>query len=103
MTLTPTVCALSEDQSHCEEQIDINWRADTSRALCLFVEAETRPLACWQNADSGHYRYRAVTADSLIFQLRGEHSDELLASEFFKVIREYTDFRSRRRKPWNFF
>jgi len=71
--------------------------------LCLFVDSEAAPLACWREQNSGVYRYQAHTQHSLVFQLRQEADHQLLASEMFAVIREQTEYRQRRRKPWNFF
>lgn len=103
LDLTPSVCALSANQSRCEERVNIEWQAGQTQALCLFVDRESEPLACWEKDDQGQYRYQADTDESLTFQLRRTLDGELLASELFEVIREYTEFRSRRRKPWNFF
>ena len=103
LDLTPSVCALSTDQSRCEERVSIEWQAGQTQTLCLFVDRENEPLACWEQDDQGQYRYDADTDESLTFQLRRTLDGELLASELFEVIREYTEFRSRRRKPWNFF
>jgi hypothetical protein len=71
--------------------------------LCLFVNTEVPPLACWHQEYSGAYEYQAYTQDSLVFQLRQQSDNQLLASEIFDVIREQTEYRQRRRKPWNFF
>ncbi len=103
LDLKPSICALAEDQDQCEEQVDIRWHSDYPNALCLFVDQNEQPLACWQEEDRGEFYYDARTDESLTFQLRAEEDDRLLASKLFEVIREYTEFRSRRRKPWNFF
>lgn len=71
--------------------------------LCLFVENETAPLTCWREQNSGVYHFQARTQHSLVFQLRQQSDNQLLASEMFAVIREQTEYRQRRRKPWNFF
>lgn len=101
--LQPSVCALAENQTLCQQMVDIQWRTDNPLALCLFVERQGQPLECWQAQERGEFRYRVNTDESLVFQLRSRPDEELLASEIFEVIREYTEYRSRRRKPWNFF
>lgn len=103
LELKPSICALAENQVLCEERVDIRWHSDYPDALCLFVDQSEQPLACWQDKDQGEFHYEARTEQSLTFQLRAERDDQLLASRLFEVIREYTEFRSRRRKPWNFF
>ncbi len=103
LDLKPSICALTENQTQCEERVDIRWHSDHPSALCLFVDQSEQPLACWREQGQGAYHYDARTEESLTFQLRTEQEDRLLASELFEVIREYTEFRSRRRKPWNFF
>lgn len=103
LALTPQVCALSENEALCQELIDIQWRSGEPMRLCLFVDTEVQPLACWREQRTGVYEYQAQTEDSLVFELRVQPDDQVLASEIFDVIREQTEYRYRRRKPWNFF
>lgn len=103
ISLRPQVCALTESEEVCRELIDIHWRSGEPMRLCLFVDTEVQPLACWREKNTGTYEYQAHTQDSLVFQLRRQPSDQLLASEVFDVIREQAEYRYRRRKPWNFF
>ncbi|MDQ2075733.1 DUF3019 domain-containing protein [Marinimicrobium sp. ABcell2] len=103
LAVKPQVCALAENETLCREQINIHWQSGQPMHLCLFVDTEIPPLACWREKDSGVYQYQADTRDSLVFQLRQESNNQLLASEIFDVIREQTEYRQRRRKPWNFF
>lgn len=103
LALTPRVCALSENEALCQELIDIQWRSGEPMRLCLFVDTEVQPLACWREQRAGVYEYQAQTQDRLVFELRVQPDDQVLASETFDVIREQTEYRYRRRKPWNFF
>lgn len=103
LALKPQICALSENEPLCRELIDIRWRAGEPKQLCLFVDAEKQPLACWREQASGDYEYRANTENSLVFELRLQPSDRILTREIFNVIREEAEYRYRRRKPWNFF
>src|SRR5690625_3015773 len=101
--MKPQVCALAKHESVCKEPLRIQWRAGKPMHLCLFVDSEAAPLVCWQERTSGVYHYQAHTPHSLMFQLRQESDNQLLTSEMFSVIREHTEYRQRRRKPWNFF
>lgn len=103
LAIKPQICALAEQEAVCQQQLQIQWQADKPMHLCLFVDGQKEPLACWQGQSSGVYRYQARTAHSLEFQLRLEANHQLLTSELFAVIREQTEYRQRRRKPWNFF
>lgn len=103
LRLQPSVCALAEDQTLCRETIDIRWRTDDPLALCLFIDRQDQPLECWQGTQKGEFEYQAETDKTLTFHLRERRRDDLLASGIFEVIREQTEYRSRRRKPWNFF
>lgn len=103
MRLQPSVCALVEDQALCRETIDIHWRTEDPLALCLFIDRQHQPLECWQGTQKGEFEYQAETDEQLVFQLRDRRRNDLLASEIFEVIREQSEYRSRRRKPWNFF
>ena len=103
LEIKPQVCALAKHESVCKEPLRIQWRAGKPMHLCLFVDSEAAPLVCWQERTSGVYHYQAHTPHSLMFQLRQESDNQLLTSEMFSVIREQTEYRQRRRKPWNFF
>lgn len=103
LELKPQVCALSESEELCREQIDIEWRSGESLQVCLFIDGEQTPLACWYERRRGDYEYQAQTKESLTFELRQQPGDQLLAREILSVIREHTDYRYRRRKPWSFF
>lgn len=103
LELKPQVCALVEDEQLCREQIDIEWSSGERLQVCLFIDGEQAPLACWREHVRGDYEYNALTSESLTFELRRQPDDQLLASEILSVIREHTDYRYRRRKPWSFF
>lgn len=103
LALKPQVCALSKDEELCREQIDIEWRSGERLQVCLFLNGESAPLACWRERRQGDYEYQAQTKESLTFELRRQPGDQLLAREILTVIREHTDYRYRRRKPWSFF
>lgn len=103
LRLRPSVCALSDDQQLCQDTVEVSWQSDTPQVLCLFLEQQDQPLECWQTRQQGEFRYRANTDQNLVFQLRRRQGNELLASAVFEVLREHTEYRSRRRKPWNFF
>ncbi len=103
LALKPQVCALAENEELCREQIDIEWRTGERIQVCLFIDGEQMPLACWRERLRGDYEYQAQTKENLIFELRQQPSNQLLAREILSVIREHTDYRYRRRKPWSFF
>lgn len=103
LALKPRVCALAENEELCREQIDIEWRAGERLQVCLFIDGEPTPLACWREHLRGDYEYQAQTKDNLTFELRLQPSDQLLAREILSVIREHAEYRYRRRKPWSFF
>jgi len=103
LRLSPSVCALSDDQPNCRETLELSWESDSPEVLCLFLKQQEQPLECWQTRQTGDFQYRAETDQNLVFQLRRRPGNELVASAVFEVIREHTEYRSRRRKPWNFF
>ncbi len=103
LALKPQVCALTEEEDLCREQIDIEWRTGERLQLCLFIGGQQAPLACWRERLKGAYEYQAQTKESLTFELRHQPDNQLLAREILSVIREHTDYRYRRRKPWSFF
>lgn len=103
MSLVPKVCVLAHDEPLCRERVNIEWFNDQPLTLCLFIEDAPDPLQCWQERPGGDHQYQAETAESILFQLRQQHSGLLLASEVFAVIREHTEYRYKRRNPWSFF
>lgn len=103
LELQPSVCALSDDQPLCRQLVRIRWHADDPLALCLFVDRMNDPLNCWQDRLQGQHLYPVRSDRSLTFMLRRRDDDRLLTSERFEIVREVTEYRSRRRRPWHFF
>jgi hypothetical protein len=103
LSLVPKVCVLARGEQVCRDRVNIEWHTDQPLTLCLFVDDAESPLRCWREEAGGDHVYQAETAESLLFQLRQQHTGILLASEIFAVIREHTEYRYRRRNPWSFF
>ncbi|HEY7772239.1 MAG TPA: DUF3019 domain-containing protein [Marinagarivorans sp.] len=103
LTIKPKVCVLNNDNETCLDELNINWRSDNTRSLCLYQKRQPTPLACWENTNKGSHTMALNTNTSLNFLLRESQHDELLASETFEVIHDHKQYRRARRNAWAFF
>ncbi len=101
--IKPSLCIISKEDELCMDQITINWQANHLQSLCLFQSGTEQPLFCWNDEDNGLFLQEVNTKTNLTFQLRQQGDNSLLASQVFQVLKEYIEYRRRRRNPWNFF
>ena len=108
--IKPSVCVLSESEQHCEDSIDIIWRAKEMLSVCLWHDATNAKndeqailLNCWVEANQGRHTVKISTETSLTFFLKKDQQDSYLASQTFKVIHDTQRYRRRHRNPWSFF
>jgi len=104
VSITPRICILSEDIDECEESVQLEWKADTERSLCLYESASSTPIQCWQNQQQGNIQLPLSVSETVEFELR-DYNDSLLvlAKTEFKVMHDKKKYRRSRRNPWSFF
>lgn len=103
LSLKPRLCVLSEGEEVCRDTIEITWRADKARSLCLHKDETGEPLQCWDNAHKGNYTIEITASENVNFSLREKHRDTFLVTQAFEVVQESSQYRRRNRNPWSFF
>ncbi len=104
--IKPNLCVLSESEKFCQDTLELKWRSETPRNVCLYQQSKRLPLRCWEKETSGQHYVSISTKKNLDFQLREIGEEELLARKAFQVVQDMGSdkkFRKRRRNAWNFF
>lgn len=103
--LKPNICVLSETESHCEDVLIAEWKAqnDKTYSLCLYQSLSNTPIDCWQNVNIGKTQFSQAIAKTTVFELRDMNNQTLLGQEAFQVINAQKKYQRSRRNPWSFF
>lgn len=99
----PKLCVLSVEEESCQDTLEILWRAQSLKSVCLFQNTKTLPLRCWENETGGRHAVDIKTGQDIEFQLREIKDKQLLVSRSFEVIHDKQEFRRKKRNPWSFF
>jgi hypothetical protein len=103
LELSPRICTLASHDKQCQTEVHAQWRAPREESLCLVIVDRPEIKHCWEHYAQGTYSIDLTFADDLTFQLRDTASQDILASEVLRVIREALHYRHKRRDPWNIF
>ncbi len=103
LEIHPRVCTLSRHIAKCQIPVQATWRALHTESLCLVILERSDIKHCWENFSSGTYTVQLSFSDDLTFQLRDPKSQDVLAAEVLRVIREAIQYRERRRDLWDIF
>jgi len=103
--MKPNICVLSETESHCEDVLVAEWKAqnNTNYSLCLFQSDNKTPIECWKNMSFGKTEFTRSIEATTIFELRDMDNQNLLGQETFQVINAQKKYQRARRNPWSFF
>lgn len=99
----PRLCVLSEAEETCHDFLEISWKAQDFKSICLFQNNKRLPLRCWENEKGGEHSVEIHTGEDIDFQLKEINDEVLLVSQVYEVIHDQPKFRKRRRNPWSFF
>ena len=103
LQLSPRICTLGARDKQCQTEVHAQWSAPREESLCLIILDRPDVKHCWEHYSQGTYSIVLTFVDDLTFQLRDPASQNVLASEVLRVIREALHYRHRRREPWNIF
>lgn len=103
LELSPRICTLGARDKQCQTEVHAQWSAPREESLCLIILDRPDVKHCWEHYSQGTYSIVLTFVDDLTFQLRDPASQNVLASEVLRVIREALHYRHRRREPWNIF
>ena len=104
LIMKPNICVLSETESHCQDVLTAEWRAQNNKtySLCLYQSPNKTPIECWQNVNFGKAEFTQAIAKTTVFELR-DMNQTLLDQEAFQVINAQKKYQRSRRNPWSFF
>lgn len=103
LELSPRICTLTTNDTHCDTVVHATWRSPRDESLCLVIVGRPEVKRCWEKYAEGTYSIELVFSTDLIFQLKDLDLRQVLASEVLRVIREAIRYRHKRREPWNIF
>jgi hypothetical protein len=103
LELSPRICTLAIHDKQCETTVHAQWTSPREESLCLVILDHPDIKRCWEHFSAGTYSVELTFTDDLTFQLRDVGSQNILASEALRVIREALRYRHKRRQPWNIF
>lgn len=99
--LKPKSCITITKGKDCYGDLTLSWKLATPRNVCLFVEANERPVFCWSKRGSGEYVGTFVLSKSAQYSLVDVESKEVLFTDTVVVTWVYKESRKRRR--WRLF
>jgi len=104
LIMKPNICVLSETETHCEDVLTAEWKAQNNKtySLCLYQSPSKTPIECWQNVNFGKTKFTQVIAKTTVFELR-DMDQTVLGQEAFQVISAQKKYQRSRRNPWSFF
>jgi hypothetical protein len=103
LELSPRICTLAMDDTHCDTVVRATWRSPRDESLCLVIVGRPDVKRCWEKYSEGSYSVELIFSTDLVFQLKNLDLQQVLASEVLRVIREAIRYRHKRREPWNIF
>ena len=104
LTMKPNICVLSETESHCEDILVAEWKAEDDQhySPCLFQENNLTPIECWKDVNFGIVKFTKTISSTTLFELR-DSNNKTLDQQIFQVINARKKFQRSRRNPWSFF
>lgn len=103
LELSPRICTLAIHDKQCATKVRAQWTSPHEESLCLVILDHPDIRRCWEHYAAGTYSVELTFTDDLTFQLRDIGTQNILASEALRVIREALRYRHKRRQPWNVF
>ena len=65
--------------------------------VCLHQQGAAQPLRCWHQSNQGTYQHTVKTDQSIVFQLKDQTVNLVLAEREFEVVKNLIQYRHRRR------
>jgi len=101
--IKPKSCIIETKDERCESTIEVQWKLTNSRNVCLFIEEQKRPLACWKNKFFITDNFTIDIASNVNFQLQDETTNQVIYTSPFSLYLKLAKYRKKRRNPWSFY
>jgi len=101
--IRPKSCVIEEKKQHCEVTIEVQWKLDGNRDVCLYIDNQVRELACWQQRSSIIENFSIDVETNVKFYLKDKVTNEIIYSAPFSLYLKLAKYRKKRRNPWSFY
>lgn len=85
LRVTPEQCVALTQGQQCYVDATLIWRVPTIDNYCLFSSQQQKPLACWQQQNTGQFRQEFNATKNIVFTLKLESTLEVIARQQLKV------------------
>jgi len=100
--IRPSICVSYDSEAPCIMTMLISWEAGKALDGCLFETRSDVALQCWTLARSGAKELEYANTVDVVYQLRDQHDNKVLAEGDIAVInRDLRSSRKRRRHVWS--
>lgn len=102
----PQQCVTLRQGRDCFTTITMQWQKSTEQSICLYQidkkQADNKQqLRCWKKSQQGQARIEFESSDNLIYQLRTQQGDLLVAET--EVVVSWLHKNTTRRRRWRLF
>lgn len=102
LLLKPTQCVALHEGQDCYANVELLWEAVNVGNYCLYSTQQNRSLQCWQNGTRGNYKSAVLSNQDILFTIRLQESDVVLAQQ--ELVMAWVYRRSNRsRITWRLF
>jgi hypothetical protein len=81
----PAKCVSLKQGNICYQDIHMVWQAPQAGDFCLYNQAESEAMKCWEGVDRGEYNFEFSFAESQHYALRAKQQQTDLASSSIEV------------------
>jgi len=100
LTVTPNKCVAISKGTTCYRSLIFRYNSTSKADICLVIDDNPEPLACWRDKAAVEYRYRFASNESLLFRII-DAGRRVKASASVDVAWVYR--KSRKRNRWRLF
>jgi hypothetical protein len=100
--LNPPQCVAIHQGQTCYVDIELQWRAPSIGKYCLFSSQQSEPLRCWMQSDQGQFEREIVAQRNVVFFLRKEKNNDVLATRELEMAWVYKKS-AKARSSWRMF
>lgn len=102
----PQQCVTLRQGRDCFATIKVQWQKTSTQSLCLYQINKKQinnkqQLKCWTKSQQGHINIEFESSDTLIYQLRTQQGDHLVAQT--EVVVSWLHKNTTRRRHWRLF
>ena len=101
--LSPHLCLLSKSESQCNIKIEARWKTKEMGDFCLVIAEQIKPLACWRETQFSRHTFSLNITKSTTIYLIEEKSKTELFEHPVRIQKQVSQYRKKRRNPWQFY